>query len=71
MACKDICINYKAKKPKNSSRYLSGQKRCFKCSLFIIWKGLTCPCCGFKLRVKPRTAKYRKQFRIARNITYI
>ena len=71
MACKNLCVNYKAKKPKNAQRYLSGQKRCFVCDLFIKWEGLRCPCCGFKLRVKPRTTKYREQYRIARNIQRI
>ncbi len=71
MVCKNICINYKAKKPKKMSRYISGQKRCFKCDIFINWDGLRCPCCGFKLRVGPRTTKYREQFRIAKKIRYM
>lgn len=71
MVCKNICIEYKAKKPKNSLRYLSGQKRCFVCDIFMKWEGIRCPCCGHRLRVKPRTTKYREQYRIAKNIKHI
>ena len=49
MPCKGICICHKA-----SSRYATGQKRCQVCELFIKWDGLSCPCCGYKLRTRPR-----------------
>ena len=49
MPCKGVCIRHKA-----SSRYATGQKRCQVCELFIKWNGLSCPCCGYKLRTKPR-----------------
>jgi predicted amidophosphoribosyltransferase len=49
MPCKGICIRHKA-----SSRYATGQKRCQVCELFIRWDGSLCPCCGYKLRTKPR-----------------
>lgn len=71
MACKNICVRYKAIKTKNGSRYISGQKRCQVCDIFMRWDGLYCPCCGFKLRVKPRSPKYRKNYRLAANIQYI
>jgi len=54
MSCKEICLRYKAKKPQSSSRYIFGQKRCQICSIFINWEGVFCPCCGYKLRIKPR-----------------
>jgi Zn ribbon nucleic-acid-binding protein len=49
MPCKGICIHLKA-----SSRYATGQKRCQVCELFIKWDGSCCPCCGYKLRTRPR-----------------
>jgi hypothetical protein len=49
MTCKGICIRYKA-----SGRYATGRKRCQQCDLFIEWDGLRCPCCGYKLRTRPR-----------------
>ena len=49
MACKGICIRHKT-----SGRYTSGHKRCGHCNLFIKWDGLWRPCCGYKLRSRPR-----------------
>jgi hypothetical protein len=63
MACKGICIDYKA-----SGRYVTGHKRCQTCDLFIEWDGVFCPCCGSRLRIGPRNirnkAKLRKQKKI-------
>jgi len=71
VGCKDICIKYKATKTKNGPRYAAGQKRCHTCDIFLLWEGVRCPCCGFKLRVKPRSPKYRKNYRVENNIQYI
>ena len=62
MVCKGICILHKAYKPVGSttSRYAIGQKRCQICEIFIKWEGLSCPCCGYKLRVGPRQYKHKK-----------
>ena len=49
MACKGICISHKV-----LGRYNSGHKRCKSCDLFIKWEGPSCPCCGYKLRSRPR-----------------
>jgi len=70
MVCKNICIDYKAKKPVGGMRYLDGQKRCQNCDLFIHWEGIRCPCCSTKLRAGPRRKglkqmmvdSYRKPF---------
>ena len=66
MTCKGICIRHKAQKPVGSGRYATGQKRCQICELFIRWDGLWCPCCGYRLRTKPRNLKYKAKLR-ARN----
>lgn len=68
MTCKGICIRHKAQKPVGSGRYASGQKRCQICEIFIKWDGLWCPCCGYRLRTKPRNLKYKAKLR-ARNKT--
>ncbi|HZC20317.1 MAG TPA: hypothetical protein VE223_01595, partial [Nitrososphaeraceae archaeon] len=44
-------------------RYVSGQKRCQICEIFIKWDGLWCPCCGYRLRTKPRNLKYKAKLR--------
>jgi hypothetical protein len=63
MTCKGICIRHKAQKPVGSGRYSTGQKRCQICELFIKWDGLWCPCCGYRLRTKPRNLKYKAKLK--------
>lgn len=62
MTCKGICPRYKAKKVFGEGRYASGQKRCQICEIFINWSGLWCPCCGYRLRGKPRNLKYKAAY---------
>ncbi len=63
MPCKGICIRYKS-----SGRYATGNKRCNQCNLFIKWNGLLCPCCGYKLRTRPRHSKYKEKLREQKQI---
>lgn len=64
MACKGICSRYKAQKPMwERGRYASGQRRCQICEMFIEWDGLWCPCCGYRVRSKPRNSKYKAKLR--------
>lgn len=62
MTCKGICSRYKAQKPTGIGRYASGQKRCQVCEKFINWGGNYCPCCGYKVRGRPRSRKYKAKF---------
>lgn len=55
--CKKICTQYKAAGSVDKFRYLNGQKRCNECEIFLKWNGLHCPCCGHRLRAKPRNLK--------------
>ncbi|MGC1132705.1 MAG: hypothetical protein WA941_07775, partial [Nitrososphaeraceae archaeon] len=41
----------------------TGQKRCQICEIFIDWEGLWCPCCGYRLRAKPRNLRYKSKMR--------
>jgi hypothetical protein len=59
MTCKGICVRYKAA----SNHYTNGQKRCQICDLFIKWDGLFCPCCGYRLRTRPRNFKLKSKLR--------
>jgi hypothetical protein len=68
MTCKGICLRHKAQKPVGSGRYALGQKRCQICELFIKWDGLWCPCCGYRLRTKPRNLKYKAKLRSRKRI---
>ena len=38
MVCKNICVDYKAKKPVGGMGYLAGQKRCQNCDLSFTGK---------------------------------
>jgi hypothetical protein len=67
MTCKGICIRHKAQKPTRIGRYAIGQKRCQICEIFIKWDGLWCPCCGYKLRTRPRNIKFKSQLRDHKN----
>jgi hypothetical protein len=60
MTCKGICIRHKA----DSNNYANGQKRCQICELFIKWYGLSCPCCGYRLRNGPRLFKHKAKLRM-------
>ena len=63
MTCNGICIRHKA----DSNNYANGQKRCQICDLFMQWDGIFCPCCGYKLRNRPRNfsnTKLREKKRI-------
>ncbi|MRN41691.1 MAG: hypothetical protein FIO02_11715 [Nitrosopumilales archaeon] len=69
MTCKGICIRHKAHKPVGAGRYSTGQKRCQICEIFLKWDGLWCPCCGYRLRTKPRNLKYKSKLRAIKKNT--
>ena len=55
LSCKNICERLKVKGLQTNQRYVIGLKRCNYCNVFYKWEGLFCPCCGYRLRSKPRT----------------
>ncbi len=68
MVCKGICTRHKATGSLLGGRYKTGQKRCQICDIFIKWSGIWCPCCGYKLRSKPRNQKYKRKFRESKGV---
>jgi hypothetical protein len=46
-------------------RYGMGQKRCQICGLFIEWNDLKCPCCHYRLRIKPHNPKSKQRIILA------
>jgi hypothetical protein len=58
MSCKGICTRHKT-----TDRYATGNKRCQSCNLFIKWEGSWCPCCGCRLRTRPRHSKFKAKLR--------
>jgi len=67
MTCKGICVRHRAMKPVGTGRYSIGQKRCQVCELFIKWDGFWCPCCGYRLRTRPRNMKFKAEMRARKN----
>jgi hypothetical protein len=63
MSCKGVCDKYKADKPVGIGRYASGQRRCQICEIYMHWNGLWCPCCGYRLRCKPRNVTYKEKLK--------
>jgi hypothetical protein len=63
MTCKEICKRYKSQHLLSGGLYRHGIKRCQICEIYIKWEGLWCPCCGYKLRTKPRNKKYKEKTR--------
>jgi len=68
MVCKGICGRHKAMKPIGTGRYSIGQKRCQVCEIFLKWNGLWCPCCGYRLRTRPRNSKFKAELRARKEI---
>src|SRR6266851_7577788 len=68
MTCKGICIRHKAHKLVGAGRYSTGQKRCQICEIFLKWDGLWCPCCGYRLRTRPRNSKFKAELRTSNEI---
>ena len=68
MVCKGICARHKALKPVGIGRYSAGQKRCQICEIFLKWDGLWCPCCGYRLRTRPRNLKFKTELRARKEI---
>jgi len=70
MTCKGICIRHKATRSHHDggNRYSTGQKRCQICQIFIKWDGLWCPCCGYRLRMKPRNLKSEVKLRARKKL---
>ena len=58
MTCKGTCIDHKG-----SGRYATGNKRCQICDLFMEWDGVFCPCCGSRLRTRPRNIEDKTRLR--------
>ena len=64
LVCKGVCVRYKA--PLNN--YMNGQKRCQVCQLFVIWNQLRCPCCGYRLRTRPRKISFNRKVMKTRKV---
>ena len=53
MTCTDTCLKFR-KKITTRSPYAGDNKRCPECAVYIVWSGLSCPCCHTRLRTSPK-----------------
>ena len=63
--CKEICEQYKARKPTSGGRYASGQVRCQVCEIYLIPDGAKdgkCRCCNYNVRSRPRNKLYKEKY---------
>ena len=65
MACKGKCNSMKAGVGSriDGSIYASGLKRCNVCDCYFKVESIWCPCCGWRLRLKPKGAKWKRIYR--------
>jgi hypothetical protein len=67
MGCRGICTRHRAQRTSGFfGRYATGQKRCQICAIFMRWDGLWCPCCGCRVRTKPRNSKFKQKLKTVR-----
>ena len=64
MTCKSICVKYEATGSILGGRYYTGQSRCQVCEIWVRWDGVWCPCCGQRLRKKPRNSTFKTTLRV-------
>lgn len=59
ISCKGMCKRYLNKRNGRKELYYSKWEncRCSVCDEYLKWDGVYCPCCGYKLRRRPRGAK--------------
>ncbi|MGI9566004.1 MAG: hypothetical protein ACR2LL_03185 [Nitrosopumilus sp.] len=62
LICKGVCTRFKINRPIDTGRYCVGQKRCNHCNIFVMWEGIFCPCCGGRLRQRPRNRQYKDKY---------
>lgn len=71
--CRKICLKYKIKKesPTQSLYEIDGSKYCQYCRTHMVWKkNYFCPCCGRRLRSRPRTSEAIDKYRLTKKVVY-
>jgi len=55
-SCRGMCYEYKnLVVPRNGTYYYKWENaRCSICVIYVKWDGIYCPCCGYRLRRRPR-----------------
>lgn len=66
IVCNGICQRYRSNGGATGvGKYGNGFKRCNNpCGVFILYDGMWCPCCGRRLRSKPRNRVIKENYKI-------
>ena len=62
MPCKGLCQYYKALKPQKVEDVMLWVKNGVRPVVFILMERSRCPCCGNRIRSKPRNRKFKLDF---------
>ncbi len=70
--CRKTCLQYKVRKTKLGQSFYAIQdtKYCSRCGEFIKWQGYHCPCCGGRLRSRPRANLGMDKYRQRKKVVY-
>ncbi len=60
MTCKNICHRIPNVKNYRGGRKKPNEKVCIQCEIQFPHDGLWCPCCGFRVRNRPRYSGRKK-----------
>jgi hypothetical protein len=64
LVCRNICERIYSKKIVfGGGNYLSGQKYCRRCEVYMHHNGFFCPCCGMQLRLTPSNRECKEILR--------
>lgn len=64
-ACNGLCTRVDRTK---AGGYGRGMKRCSKCEVYWHVAGVICPCCGVRLRHKPKNLRHTQKHKEIRSI---
>lgn len=70
--CRDIHDKWRIKlNNKNGSPYKDPKVcRCRVCEVFMLWEGIFCPCCGYKVSRRPRSSDNMDKYREIKQYVY-
>ncbi|MCV0410183.1 hypothetical protein [Nitrosopumilus sp.] len=57
--CVGKCKEFEVLRSGLERRYKPGHKRCQQCNQWMLYEGVFCPCCNYRLRTRPRCKKYK------------
>ena len=71
--CRGICKQYKNHVKPTDGNYYDKQEncRCSMCEMYMKWEGMFCPCCGYRVRRRPRSKEAAMKCQVQRGMKRI